>query len=58
VEPQEIYQWFIVSPWLAGKLSEDGQPVAEWKGLHWWGRTCCGQGIELDGTLQRISRSL
>jgi hypothetical protein len=57
-EPQEIYQWFIVTSWLHEKLSEQGDPVAEWKGQYWWGRTCYGQGIEIDGTFQEISRSL
>jgi len=57
-EAQEIMQWFIVSRWLYNRLNEQGEPVAEWKGLCWWGRTCCGQGAEMDGTFQAISRAL
>ena len=57
-EPQEIMQWYIVSKWLAEKLAEQGEPVADWHGQYFWGRTCCGQGVELDGTFQQISRSL
>lgn len=56
--PRDIYQWYIVTDWLHGKLRDQGEPVAEWKGQCWWGRTCCGQSIELDGTMQAISRSL
>jgi hypothetical protein len=39
-------------------LREQDEPVARWKGQCWWGRTCCGQSIELDGTFQAISRSI
>ena len=55
---QEIMQWFIVTDWLRVKLDHQGEPVVEYLGLNLWGRTCCGQGIELDGTFQNISRSL
>ena len=57
-EPKEIYQWFIVSTWLANRLREIDQPVLDYMGLELWGRTCCGQGIALDGTFQNISRRL
>ena len=52
----EVFQWFAVTSWLAGQLQSIGQPVLDNEYGYWWGRTCCGQGIELDGTFQRISR--
>ncbi len=57
-EPQDIMQWYIVSKWLYDKLRNSSEPVADYKGQYWWGRTCCGQAIELDGTFQEISRNL
>ena len=54
--PREIYQWFRVSSWLAGKLQEIGEPVLDNDFGYWWGRTCCGQAIILDGTMQQIAR--
>jgi hypothetical protein len=51
----EIMQTYIVTDWLAGKLNEIGEPVAiDFHGVCWWGRTCYGQSIEDDGTIQEI----
>lgn len=55
-EMQEVMQWFIVSDWLASKLEEIGEPVLHTDNHRLWGRTCCGQSIELDGTLQKVYR--
>lgn len=56
---KEIMQFFIVTDWLAEKLSAIGEPVAlDFYGLAWWGRTCCGQAIECDGTIQEIVEGL
>lgn len=57
-ETQEVYQWFIVSSWLAGKLQELGEPILHTDTMTLWGRTCCGQSVELDGTLQKVYRLL
>ena len=57
-EIQDVMQWFIVSTWLANRLREIDEPVLDYMGLELWGRTCCGQGIVLDGTFQNISRRL
>lgn len=55
-EVQEIFEWWLVTPWLAEKLVAINQPVLD-NGLgHWWGRTCTGQAIALDGTMQEIAR--
>ena len=53
--PQEVYQWFAVSEWLHGELAESGQPTIDNEYGYWWGRTCCGQSIIMDGTLQEIA---
>jgi len=53
-ERQEIYEYWIVSPWLGEKLMAKGEPVLKrWDG--WiWGRTCTGQAILLDGVISEI----
>lgn len=50
--PQEIYQWFRCDSFLARDLAAIGEPVMDGE---LWGRTCCGQGVTLDGTLQRCA---
>lgn len=55
-EPAEIFEWWAVTEWLAEELRAIGQPVLDNAYGYWWGRTCTGQGILMDGTLQAIAR--
>lgn len=57
-EPREIFEWWLVTAWLAEKLQAIGQPILENDFGSWWGRTCTGQSILLDGTLQRVAARL
>lgn len=54
-EPQEIFEWWAVSPWLFEKLREEGEPVID-TFPHLWGRTTSGQAIALDGVITRIQK--
>lgn len=56
-QSHEVYQWYLVSNWAAGKLEEQGETVVTDGESHWWGRSCCGQGIEQDGTWQAIAKA-
>lgn len=53
-EPQDILEWWIVTEWFAKKLHEKGEPILEWGNNHYWGRTCSGQAILLDGVITDI----
>lgn len=54
-EMKEIYQWFIVTEYAYNKLSAIYEVIyyCEELDFYFWGRTCYGQLIELDGTIQR-----
>lgn len=54
--PNEPLQWFAVSEWLCGELSEIGEPTISNDYGYWWGRCCCGQSAIMDGTLQGVAR--
>ena len=54
VEPQEIYEWWLVSHWMAEKLRERGEPVLQNDFGTWWGRCCTGQAIYMDGVIEHI----
>lgn len=55
-EPQEIYEWWCCSDWLAWHLAKRGHPVLRITHVgRWWGRTCTGQAIKLDGDIQEIA---
>jgi len=51
----EIYEHWIVSDWLAGRLEERGEVVQrDFYGLTVWGRACTGQAILLDSVICAI----
>ena len=53
-QPQEIFEWWLVSPWLGKKLLIEGQPVIDNGYGLWWGRTTTGQAISADYIIQKI----
>lgn len=53
-EPQDIFEYWIVSSWLGEKLREKGEPVLARGGGWIWGRTCTGQAILLDHVISEI----
>lgn len=53
-QPQEILEWWHVTSYLADQLRELREPTLTDGQSHWWGRTCSGQAILLDGTMQEI----
>lgn len=57
-EPQEIFEYWLVSSHLAEDLRDKGEPVAILSGLHVWGRTCTGQAISMDPVISEIYQEL
>lgn len=57
-EPQEIFEWWIVSKFLYEKLKCKGEPVLEWGNNYYWGRTCTGQAILLDEVISEIAEEM
>ena len=53
-EPQEIFEWWIVTEYLYKKLKEKGCPVLEWGNNYYWGRCTTGQAIMLDSVISGI----
>lgn len=55
---QEPLEWYQVTRWLHDKLEALGQPTLDVEYGYFWGRTCSGQHILLDGTIQKIVEGL
>jgi hypothetical protein len=55
-EPQEVYEWWMVSGWLCGLLQEKGEVIIESESI--WGRCTTGQAILLDGVISDICKDL
>lgn len=52
--PKEILEWWLVAERLYESLRELKECVFKHSNLYFWGRTCSGQAIILDGTIQQI----
>lgn len=50
----EIYEYWAVNSDFAKRLQDTGHVVAEVFDLHVWGRTCTGQMITMDGSIQEM----
>lgn len=57
-EPQEVYEWWIVTEYLYNKLKEKGQVVLQFGNNCYWGRCTTGQAILLDGIITSICRDM
>jgi len=55
-EPQDIFEWWLVSSYLCEKLAELGHPVIENEGI--WGRCTTGQAILLDYAITVICANM
>ena len=57
IEPyqNEVFEHWAVSPWLAEKLAACGEKVDnDFANMCVWARTTTGQGIAMDGVIQRV----
>lgn len=57
-EPQDIFEWWVVTNWMADKLEEIGEPILRSDYETWWGRTCTGQSIKMDYSIRLMVESL
>lgn len=55
--PHDIYEWWLVTDFLAEKLSEFEQPVLKTQYGTWWGRTTTGQAIKMDYAMHKITEA-
>ena len=57
--PQEVYEYWIVSEWLASKLAARGCVIhRDFFNLPLWGRCATGQAIKLDAVIRDVVREL
>ena len=41
----EVFEWWLVSPYLAQELKQQGEVIIDALGCHWWGRQSSGQDL-------------
>ena len=54
----EVYEYWLVTPWLAEKLKAQGELVTEFFYQDIWGRQTSGQLIYMDAVIDDITREL
>lgn len=54
-EMKEVFEFWLVTDWLASKLREYNEVIIEIDDLLIWGRTCTGQAIYQDELIQEIA---
>lgn len=54
----EVFEYWIVTPWLGAKLKAQGELVSEFFDLVIWGRQTTGQVIDADAVIDDITRKL
>ena len=52
--PQDIFEWWVVSNWLAERLGKESDPILDTEYGIWWGRTTTGQVIWMDSVIVKI----
>lgn len=58
IEYREVYEHWVVSPYLKNQLKHHGETVGELFGLDIWGRCTTGQAILLDGVIVEIAADM
>ena len=54
-EGHEVFEHWIVTPWLAERLAAKGESCAEIYDFWIWGRTTTGQSISVDSVIHDIA---
>ncbi len=57
-EPAEVFEWYRVSKHLCDELRSIDEVVLDNDYGEWWGRTCTGQQLIMDGTLQKVAAAI
>lgn len=57
-ENSEIMEWWLVTPYMAELLKENGEVILSDYDCYWWGRTTSGQALYMDGVIQEIAGQL
>ena len=55
-EYDEVFEWWLVTPYMAELLKENGEVIFSDYDCYWWGRTTTGQALYMDWVIQEIAR--
>ena len=54
-EYDEVFEWWLVTPYMAELLKGNGEVILADYDCYWWGRTTTGQALYMDYVIQKIA---
>ena len=54
-EYDEVFEWWLVTPYIAELLKGNGEVILADYDCYWWGRTTAGQALWMDYVIQKIA---
>ena len=54
-EDTDVLEWWLVTPYMADMLKNNGEVILAAYDCYWWGRQTSGQGLSMD-ELMKLSR--
>ena len=54
-EYDEVFEWWLVTPYIAELLKGNGEIILADYDCYWWGRTTAGQALWMDYVIQKIA---
>ena len=55
-EDTDVLEWWLVTPYMADMLKNNGEVILAAYDCYWWGRTTTGQALYMDWVIQEIAR--
>ena len=57
-ESSEVLEWWLVTPYMAELLRENGEVILSAYDCYWWGRQTSGQALYIDWVIQEIAEQM
>ena len=57
-ENSEVLEWWLVTPYMADMLKNNGEVILAAYDCYWWGRQTSGQGLSMDWVIQKIAEDM
>ena len=57
-DSSEVLEWWLVTPYMADMLKENGEVILAAYDCCWWGRQTSGQALYMDWVIQRIAEQM
>ena len=57
-ENTEVLEWWLVTPYMADMLKNNGEVILVAYDCYWWGRQTSGQVLSMDWVIQKIAEDM